>query len=159
MRNEVTTKAGNIMTTFADIEDYLNEPNTCVIATVGRGNQPHASPVWYQYRDGVFTVVMGRGSLKHRDIEANPKVMITLDRREAGRGDRDFAVVMAEGVAELVPSVTREQLFELAFRYVGEEGTAALVQRYSADEMVAIRLRPRKVVAYKGLEKVLEHRG
>ena len=60
----------------------------------------------------------------------------------------DNANPMVEDVAELVPSATREQLYELAIRYVGEEGAAPLVQRYSADEMVAIRLRPRKVVAY-----------
>ena len=147
------------MTTYADVEKYLNEPNICVIATVGRANRPHTSPVWYRYRDGIFTVVVARGSLKHRDIKANPNVMITLDRREADRGESDFAVVMAEGVAELVPSVSRELFIELASNCVDEESASSLVQRYSDVEMVAIRLRPRKLVAYQGLDKVLDHRG
>jgi len=90
---------------------------------------------------------------------SNPRVMITLDRREPSRGEYGFAVVMADGVAELKESVSRELLYEVASRYEGEGGARSYVERTDLDALVTIRLRPDKIVAYQGMQKVQEYRG
>ena len=133
-----------VMTTFTDVEKYVDGPNICVLATVGRRNRPDAPPAWYLHRDGIFVLILGRGTLKHRDIVSNPRVMITLDRREPSRGEHAFAVVMADGVAVLTESVSRELLYDVASRYEGEGGTRSYVQRTDLDALVTIRLRPDK---------------
>ena len=137
------------------VEQYLREPNICVFATVSRRGQPHASPVWYGYTDGVFTVLVERGSQKHRDVEANPKVALALDQREADPGQYPLTNVMVQGVAEIVPNVSEEMMFDVARRYEGEEEGKTYVENSDLTVLVALRVRPQKVVAYKATTKLL----
>ena len=139
------TKVQEVDVAIADVvEQYLGEPNICVFATVGRGGQPHASPVWYGYTDGVFTVIVERGSQKHRDVEVNPRVAIALDHRGPDRRQRPLTNVTVEGVAEIVPNVSEKMLFDVASRYEGEDGGKSYVQNSDVTGMVAFRLRPQR---------------
>ena len=147
------------MTLIDELEEYLDEPNIAVIATVGRGSQPHASPVWYLYRDGEFIVIVARDSLKHRDVANNPKIMLTLDRREPDRAERPFAIVMAQGTSKLLPSISRELLLEVATRYLDQEQSKAYADSWDLAELVGIILSPERVILYKGMDKVHEFRG
>ncbi|HSP54227.1 MAG TPA: pyridoxamine 5'-phosphate oxidase family protein [Dehalococcoidia bacterium] len=51
---------------------FLDEANVAVLATVDQRGRPHAAPVWYLWDDGELVISTGRGSQKHRNIEANP---------------------------------------------------------------------------------------
>ena len=51
-------------------EAFLREGNVAVLATVDRRGRAHAAPIWYIYADGVFVMSTGRGSQKHRNIDA-----------------------------------------------------------------------------------------
>ena len=137
------------------VEQFLREPNIGVFATVGRAGQPHASPVWYGYTDGVFTVLVERRSQKFRDVEANPKVALALDQRGSDPGQYPLTNVSAEGVAEIIPNVSEEMMFDVARRYEGEEGGKTYVENSDLTVLVAIRFRPQKVVAYRATTKLL----
>src|SRR5207249_8047329 len=83
-------------------EAFLREGNVAVLATVDRRGRAHAAPIWYIYADGVFVMSTGRGSQKHRNIDANPEVTLVIDRRSL-----PYYYLTARGRAEIGPSLSR----------------------------------------------------
>ena len=127
-------------------EQFLKEPNVAVLATVDAKGRAHAAPIWYLYEDGVLIMSTGRGSQKHRNVEAHPNVTLVVDRRTL-----PYYAVMARGRAEIGPPLTEDERLRMAVRYLGEEMGRAYVARRSGGDSVTIRLRPRKLIEYKGV--------
>ncbi len=129
-----------------DREAFLHQVNVAVLSTVDAEGRPHGAPVWYLYEDGVFTISTDRGSQKHKNISANPNIALTIDKR-----DLPYYAVMARGRAELKIGFSDEDRLRLAVRYLGEKlGAAYAGQTRVFDESVTIRLRPSKVIEYRG---------
>ena len=122
-------------------EEFLKQPHIAVIATVDPRGQPHATPVWYLYQDGAFIIGIERGSRKHRYLEANPRVTVLVDRREP-----PYRFVMAQGRAEVVPSLSEELRFGLAVHYMGEEEGRRYFEETADIDFVTIRLRPLRFI-------------
>ncbi len=129
-----------------DREQFLKEPNVAVLATVDAKGRAHAAPIWYLYEDGVLIMSTGRGSQKHRNVEAHPDVTLVVDRRTL-----PYYAVMARGRAEIGPPLTEHKRLRMAVRYLGEEMGRAYVAGRSGGESITIRLRPRKLIEYKGV--------
>ncbi len=126
-------------------DGFLREPNVAVLATVSRGGRAHAAPIWYLYQDGAFVMSTGRGSQKHRNVEANPEITLVVDRRSL-----PYYAVMAQGAAEIGPPLSDDQRMQMAVRYLGEERGRAYIARTSGEGSVTIRLRPRRLIEYHG---------
>ncbi len=126
-------------------EELLKEPNVAVLATVGPGDRAHAAPIWYLYEDGVFIMSTGRGSQKHRNVEAHPEITLVVDRRSL-----PYYAVMAQGRAEIRTRLADEDRLKMAVRYLGEELAKAYIARVSGEDSVTIRLRPRKLIEFNG---------
>ena len=126
-------------------EELLKEANVAVLATVGRGERAHAAPIWYLYEDGVFIMSTGRGSQKHRNVEAHPEITLVVDRRSL-----PYFAVMAQGRAEIGPRLADKERRRMAVRYLGEELARAYLERVSGEDSVTIRLRPRKLIEFNG---------
>jgi len=126
-------------------EAFLNESNVAVLATVDRRGRAHAAPIWYIYEDGVFVMSTGRGSQKHRNIDANPEVTLVIDRRSL-----PYYYLTARGRAETGPSLSQEDRGRIASRYLNEEQTRRYLERMSGLESVSIRLKPRKIIEFNG---------
>ncbi len=130
-------------------EEFLGEANVAVLATVGPGGRAHAAPIWYLYEDGEFVMSTGRGSQKHRNVEARPEITLVVDRRML-----PYYAVMAQGKAEVGPPLSDDQRMQMAVRYLGEELGRAYIERTPMLGMVSrgmtIRLRPRKLIEYQG---------
>ena len=126
-------------------EEFLKEANVAVLATVGGGERAHAAPIWYLYEDGVFIMSTGRGSQKHRNVEAHPEITLVVDRRSL-----PYYAVMAQGRAEIGPRLADEERRRMATRYLGEELARAYLERVSGEDSVTIRLRPRKLIEFNG---------
>ncbi len=133
------------MVTFPTPEEFVLEPNVAILASVDRRGRPHAAPVWYMYEDGVIIISTGRGSQKHRNMEANPEVTVVIDRRTL-----PYYAVMAQGRAEIGPALSPDDRFRLATRYLGEELARQYIERTAGDDAVTIRLRPRKLIEFQG---------
>jgi PPOX class probable F420-dependent enzyme len=129
-----------------DRESFLNEANVAILATVARGGRAHAVPIWYIYEDGVFIMSTGRGSQKHRNIEAHPDVMLVLDRRTL-----PYYAVMVQGAAEIGPALSQEERRRIAVRYLGEELVEGYMARVAGGDSVSIRLQPRKIIEFHGV--------
>ena len=127
-------------------EEFLAEANVAVLATVGPGGGAHAAPIWYLYEEGVFIMSTGRGSQKHRNIERHPDVTLVVDRRTL-----PYFAAMAQGGAEIGLPLSEAERSRLAVRYLGEELAQAYLARTAGGDSVSIRLRPRKIIEFRGV--------
>ena len=89
-------------------DHFLGRANVAVLATVDARGRAHAAPIWYLYDDGVFIISTGRGSQKHRNVEANPEVTLVIDERVV-----PYYAVMARGSAEIGPAFSAEDRLRL----------------------------------------------
>ncbi len=133
------------MSAFPTTEEFLAKANVAILATVDRKGRPHAAPVWYLYQDGVLVISTGRGSQKHRNVEANPEVTVVVDRRTL-----PYYAAMVSGKAEIGSPLNDEKRLEMAVRYLGEELGRRYVERTAGSDSIAMRLTPRKVIAFEG---------
>jgi len=124
---------------------FLEEANVAVLATVDRRGRAHAAPIWYVYDDGVFIMSTGRGSQKHRNIEANPEVTLVIDRRTL-----PYYAVMARGVVEIGPPLSGDDRLRIVRRYLNEEQTRRYMERMAGQDSVSLRLKPRKLIEFSG---------
>lgn len=128
-----------------DPEAFLAGSNVAVLATVDRRGRAHAAPIWYLYDDGVFIMSTGRGSQKHRNVEANPEVTLVVDRRTL-----PYYAVMAKGRIEIGLPLTGDERLRLVRRYLDEEQTRRYMERMSGQDSVSLRLKPRKLIEFTG---------
>jgi PPOX class probable F420-dependent enzyme len=133
------------MSAFPTTEEFLAEANVAILATVDRKGRPHAAPVWYLYDDGALVISTGRGSQKHRNVEANPEVTVVVDRRTL-----PYYAAMVSGMAEIGPPLSDEKRLEMAVRYLGEEIGRRYVERTAGSDSITMTLKPRKVVEFEG---------
>ena len=126
-------------------EAFLNDSHVAVLATVDSRGRAHAAPVWYIYDDGVFVMSTGRGSQKHRNVEANPEVTLVVDQRTL-----PYYAVMARGAIEIGPSLSQEDRLRLVRRYLNEEQTKRYLERTTGEDSISLRLRPRKLIEFTG---------
>ncbi len=126
-------------------EAFLRESNVAVLATVDRRGRAHAAPIWYLYEDSVFVMSTGRGSQKHRNIEANAEVTLVIDRRSL-----PYYYLTARGKAEIGPALSQADRARIASRYLNEEQTRRYLERMAGVDSVSIRLKPRKFIEFNG---------
>ncbi len=128
-----------------EIEQMLAEANVAILASVDTKGRAHAAPIWYLYENGEFLISTGRGSQKHKNIEANPNVTLVIDRR-----DLPYLAAMVRGRAEIEPGFSDEKRLELAVRYLGDEMGRRYVESTDGGNSVTIRLKPEKVIEFNG---------
>jgi len=126
-------------------EDFLEQANVAVLATVDAKSRAHAAPIWYLYRDGEIVMSTGRGSQKHRNIEAHPDVTLVVDSR-----DLPYYALMVHGRVEVGPGFSDDERRELATRYLGERLAERYLQATAGGDSVTLRLRPRKIIEFEG---------
>jgi PPOX class probable F420-dependent enzyme len=126
-------------------DDFLAEPNVAVLATADARGRPHAVPIWYLYEDGAFILSTGRGSQKHRNVEANPHIALVIDKRTL-----PYYSVTARGRAQIGPPLTEEQRMRIAVRYLGEELGKRYFDATAGNDSITIRLEPEKLILFEG---------
>ena len=130
---------------MTDQERFLQEANVAVLATVDSKGRAHAAPIWYVYEDGVILMSTGKGSQKHRNMEAHPDVTLVVDRRTL-----PYYALMVQGRVEIGPPVSEEERSRIASRYLSEEQTRTYLAGTQSENSVSIRLRPRKIIEFQG---------
>lgn len=127
-------------------EQFLHQAHVAILATHSPGQRLHAMPVWYLYEDGMFLVLTGRGSQKHRNIERHSAVTLVIDRREL-----PYYAVMIQGTASVAPAPEPELRRRLAVRYLGAARGATYAAQRQGTDTVTIRIRPDHMVEYQGV--------
>ena len=63
-----------------EFDAFLAEPRDAILCIAREpGRAPHATPVWFDYVDGVFRVSITRARVKYRLLLAAPQVTLVVD--------------------------------------------------------------------------------
>lgn len=63
-----------------EFEGFLAQRRNAILCIAREpGEPPHATPVWFDYRDGRFQISITRMRVKHRLLEAAPEVTLVVD--------------------------------------------------------------------------------
>ena len=124
------------------IESFVQAPRIALLAYLRTDGRPSQAPIWYAYRDGAFYISTTTGSAKHRALQRDPRVCLTIhDERPPYR-----AVIM-DGSVELTPlDPQRDPTAGIAVRYFGRLGAAEYdkmtAEEYARTGITLITLRP-----------------
>jgi len=118
-------------------EAFLAEPHIGVL-TIARadGQPPLASPVWYEYADGVVAINVGRGSVKARRAAAEGVASLTVQTEQL---PYRFVTVGGPLAIDDADDATRRRI---ATRYMPAEMVDGYLATGDVADMVTLRLTP-----------------
>lgn len=64
------------------IKKFLEKPNFAVLATLSSSGRVQATPVWFVQANGEILINTSAGRSKLRNMQANPRVTLTIVDRE-----------------------------------------------------------------------------
>jgi PPOX class probable F420-dependent enzyme len=118
-----------------EIEEFLAQPLVSTLATYRRDGTVLQSPVWQEWRDGGFHVLLGREDIKSRHVRRDPRVgLVVYEHTPPYRG------VEASGRGTLVEGIYAEVLSRMGPRYL-PDGLPTQVARHG----VVLRLVPERL--------------
>lgn len=129
--------------TPAEIDAFLQERHTLIIATLRHDGHPQMTTVWYRWDGEAFWISTNRDRAKYHNILRDQRVTLLVDAppRETS--------IAAYGLAEVVAQDddAYEGALAIVSRYVDDpEGYLAERQ---GEPRVLIRVRPHKLVSWK----------
>ncbi|MDA0270248.1 MAG: PPOX class F420-dependent oxidoreductase [Chloroflexi bacterium] len=96
--------------------DLLTREVYAHIVTLNRDGSPHVTLVWVEARDGAVSFNTARGRKKTRNLERDPRIVVSV--QDAGN-PRQYAVF--SGTARLIDEGAIEQIDGLAKKYLGRD--------------------------------------
>jgi PPOX class probable F420-dependent enzyme len=119
----------------AELGDLLQAPLVAVLATYRMDGSVLLSPVWHQWRDEGFDVVVGPNDVKLKHLRRDPRASIVVYGNEP-----PYAGLEGRGEARLDPEGGLAALASMAVRYLGPEDGPAYAA--TAPDGVLVRLDP-----------------
>jgi PPOX class probable F420-dependent enzyme len=123
-----------------DLRDLLAQPLVAVLATYRKDGSVLLSPVWHQWRDGGFDVVVYSGDIKLQHLRRDPRASIVVYEH-----DPPYRGLEVRGEPEVLREGATEAMTAMAVRYLGEERGRAYAATVSSDNSVLVRLEPTHV--------------
>jgi PPOX class probable F420-dependent enzyme len=128
--------------TVEERQAFLAQVHVAVVAVAGEdGRAPLAVPVWYDYRPGgEVSLITERDSRKTTLIRRAGRITLCVQGTEL-----PYQYASAEGpITAIEDTVTVEQRWALASRYLGPEGADAYIESTpgATERMVRILMRP-----------------
>jgi len=120
-----------------DLGDFLEQGACAILATRFRDGRTLLSPVWHEWRDGGFTVVIPERDVKARHIARDPQVSIVV--AENALPNRGIEV---RGEAKQVALDIPKVIHRMAVRYLGAEHADAFVAAYAETPCIGLRIEP-----------------
>ncbi len=129
------------------MSDFLQGRFLAVLATVRQDGTPLLSPVWYEFQDGVFQLVVDLGDVKDRHLARDSRVtLVVAEQAFPYRG------VEARGRAELTTDGASDATGRMARRYLSARAAASYLRKVQGAPGRLIRLRPEQVRAWDYLD-------
>lgn len=127
---------------IGDLGDLLERPIVAVLATHRSNGDTLLSPVWHEWRDGGFNVVVGVDDAKAQHLRGDPRAgLVVFDQKPPYRG------VELRARAKLLMDEVVETNRRIAVRYLGEDKGRAYASSVD-DDLVIVRLEPGVVRAW-----------
>ena len=115
---------------------FLDEPRVAVLATLRVDGTVLLSPVYHEWREGAFNVVIGTQNVKARHLRRDPRATIVVAESEPplrGIEVRGSAQFIDDGVTEITRRITA--------RYPGDEEAEADAEPLRGANVI-VRLEP-----------------
>ncbi|MCK9486168.1 MAG: pyridoxamine 5'-phosphate oxidase family protein [Dehalococcoidia bacterium] len=127
-----------------EAEAFLREARVAVIATVDAQGHPRTAPIWFLWDDDAAHLFTGRGTRKWREIEANPRVSLSVDERDPERYE---AVIIDGRVEEVTDRSLYDDVRTMALAYYGPERGETFAEGYRGDraDVAHFRIVPERV--------------
>jgi PPOX class probable F420-dependent enzyme len=122
----------------ADLSDMLEQPLVAVMATYRMDGGALLSPVWHQWRDGGFDVVVYASDIKLKHLRRDPRMSVLVYEHEP-----PYRGLEARGEARLESDGAVEAITSMAIRYMGPEDGSAYAA--TVTNSVLVRLEPEHV--------------
>ena len=120
-----------------ELGDLLEQPLVAVLATYRRDGSVLLSPVWHQWRDGGFDVVVGPNDIKLTHLRRDPRASVVVYGHEP-----PYAGLEARGDVRLDPEGAFDAIRSMAVRYLGPEDGHAYADSIKGSGSVLVRLEP-----------------
>ena len=121
-----------------DLRDLLDGSTLAVLGTHMKDGHTLLSPVWHEYRDGGFTVVILEDDVKSRHLKRNPMASVLVaEQRSPYRGIEIRGEATVSKPADILDTIRR-----VAVRYLGEERGNAYADTLEGVGLETIRLEP-----------------
>jgi PPOX class probable F420-dependent enzyme len=118
-----------------DLGDLLEQPLVAVLATYRKDSSVLLSPVWHQWRDGGFDVVVYATDVKLQHLRRDPRASVVVYEHQP-----PYRGLEARGEVSLDPEGATEAITSMAVRYLGPEEGAAYAA--TVTDAVLVRLEP-----------------
>ncbi len=122
----------------ADLGDLLEQPLVAVLATYRMNGDVLLSPVWHQWREGGFDVVVGPNDVKLRHLRRDPRASVVVYENQP-----PYRGLEARGEAQLAPEGAAEAIASMVVRYLGPDDGPAYAA--TVTDAVLVRLEPAQV--------------
>ncbi len=133
--------------TLAQMAEFLQGKFLAVMATTRPDGTPLLSPVWYEYADGVFRVVIDQGDAKDRHLQRQPWLtLVVAEQAFPYRG------VEAAGNAELSDEGAFKATTRMAKRYLTAEAARSYLGKTADVPVRLVQLRPERIRAWDFLD-------
>jgi hypothetical protein len=127
----------------ADLGDLLEQPLNAALATYLPSGEVLLTPVWHEWRDRGFSVIIVADDIKDRNLRRDPRARLVV--AEQGGLNRCIEVW---GIARTTHDGVDEVNRRITLRYVGPERTAMFLQELQGINLVHVRLEPGKLRAW-----------
>ena len=128
-----------------EFDAFLAEPRNAIMCIArGPGRPPHATPVWFEYRDGVFRISITRTRVKYRLLLDAPNVTLVIDDPVT------YGTVIVSGPAALVAlrKALRAKYGDVPGADAETDGE--LARALLEEERVVIVVEPEQVLSWAG---------
>jgi PPOX class probable F420-dependent enzyme len=126
---------------------FLQEKFLAVMATTRQDGTPLLSPVWYEYADGVFWVVINQGDAKDRHLRRRPWLTLVIAEQAF-----PYRGVEAAGKAALSDDGALEATTRMAHRYLTREAARSYLAKTTDIPVRLVQLRPERIRAWDFLD-------
>ena len=128
---------------IVDLGDLPEQPLNAILATYLPPGDILLTPVWYEWRDGGFSIVIVADDIKDRNLRRDPRASLVV--AEHGGLNRGIEV---RGIARTTRDGVDEVNQRMTLRYLGPERSAIFLQELEGVNLVHVRLEPGKLQAW-----------
>jgi PPOX class probable F420-dependent enzyme len=121
-----------------ELSELLNQGTCAVLATNRADGTTLLSPVWFEWSDGGFTIVIFDDDAKARHIKRDPRVSVVVADDRVPMGG-----IEVRSVAQIVPTdPDLAPLRRMAARYIGAERGQAYIDGFDPATQLTLRIVP-----------------
>jgi PPOX class probable F420-dependent enzyme len=121
-----------------ELSGLLAQPRCAVLATNYADGTTLLSPVWFEWQNGGFTIVIFDGDVKAKHINRDPRVSVVVADDRVPMGG-----IEVRGRAEIVPTdPDLATLRRMAVRYIGAERGNAYIDGFDPATQLTLRIAP-----------------